>query len=139
MRLLRLPSEVSAAARAMRCWVGWERRALGGWAVAGALRSSGCLAGMMRLILRPAPWSGVRHLKLIQEIRTAETLRTQRFLHILCALCASHLGEQNHPKVEHSLSITPRCLALPISAWGIDEHAMHQLPGCRDVDEPAKP
>ena len=24
-------------------------------------------------------------------------------------------------------------LALPISAWGIGEHAMHQLPGCRSA------
>ena len=28
-----------------------------------------------------------------------------------------------------------RGLALPISAWGIDEHAMHQLPGCRSAAE----
>jgi hypothetical protein len=30
------------------------------------------------------------------------------------------------------------CLALPISAWGIAEHAVHQLPGCRDVSKAAK-
>ena len=29
-------------------------------------------------------------------------------------------------------------LALPISAWGIAEHAVHQLPGCRDVSKAAK-
>jgi len=45
---------------------------------------------------------GVRHLKVMQETRTAEARRTQRFLHILCALCTAHLGEPNHPKVERS-------------------------------------
>jgi hypothetical protein len=33
---------------------------------------------------------------------------------------------------------SPFTLALPISAWGIAEHAVHQLPGCRDVSEAAK-
>jgi hypothetical protein len=32
-----------------------------------------------------------------------------------------------------------RTLALPISAWGIAEHAMHELPGCRDISKAAKP
>jgi hypothetical protein len=42
-------------------------------------------------------------LKVIQETRTAETRRAQRFLHILCALCASavNISEPSHPKVEH--------------------------------------
>jgi len=29
-------------------------------------------------------------------------------------------------------------LALPISAWGIAEHAVHQFLGCRDVSKAAK-
>jgi hypothetical protein len=37
----------------------------------------------------------------------------------------------------HSLPVYG--LALPISAWGIAEHAMHELPGCRDISKAAKP
>ena len=34
---------------------------------------------------------------------------------------------------------SPAGSALPISAWGIAEHAMHELPGCRDISKAAKP
>jgi hypothetical protein len=44
-------------------------------------------------------------LKAIQEIRP-QTRRTQRFLHVLCALCASHVSAPSHPKVEHSLLVS---------------------------------
>ena len=37
------------------------------------------------------------------------------------------------------LSFPRMRLALPISAWGIAEHAMHELPGCRDISKAAKP
>jgi hypothetical protein len=49
-----------------------------------------------------APWEYATCLEVIQETRTAETRRTQRFLHILCALCGLNLGESSHPKIEHS-------------------------------------
>ena len=44
-------------------------------------------------------------MKAIQEIRP-QTRRTQRFLHVLCALCASHVSAPSHPKVEHSLLVS---------------------------------
>jgi hypothetical protein len=39
---------------------------------------------------------------------------------------------------EKPLLIPHERLALPISAWGIAEHAVHQLPGCRDVSKATK-
>jgi hypothetical protein len=55
------------------------------------------------LIIRARLWSAP-HLKVIQETRTAETRRTQRFLHILCALSAPLISvSQITPKLS-----TPR-------------------------------
>jgi len=60
--------------------------------IQGQKRAQGGRLHLMRsvslLIIRAVP-GGVRHLKVIQETCTAETPRTQRFLYILCALCAS--------------------------------------------------
>jgi hypothetical protein len=54
------------------------------------------------LIIRARLWSAP-HLKVIQETRTAETRRTQRFLHILCALAPLISVSQIIPKLS-----TPR-------------------------------
>jgi len=76
----------------------------------------------------------------IQETCTAEDAEV-----ISLRLGGLNISEPGYSKVEHSgirsKSYAPfrfphtRGLALPISAWGIGEHAMHQLLGCRSAAE----
>ena len=55
---------------------------------------------------------------------------------VVCPHCQFQ-GEVDAPLLLYNPPL-PEGLALPISAWGIAEHAVHQLPGCRDVSKAAK-
>jgi hypothetical protein len=59
------------------------------------------------IIISPNGESGVRHSKKVYKKHAPQRREGHRDFYItyLCALCASPLGEPNHPKVEHSLCV----------------------------------